>query len=439
LVHVVKDSSGSPLAEIYSLATHEKRRIALPGEQFERLYLSWFPRGDFFAYADAVNLYPQGGFSSLRFFHIRDGKGIQITNKEHYELFPHWSLNSRLLYFISTRGGTPDIWQAKLNEEGDVDGNLMQVTNGLNMGSFAFSRDHKKVAFSKEERRSNLWRIAIPQPGTPPAQWRDAQQLTFESASVGSPELSPDGKRIYFSSDRSGNWDLWSMSATGGELRQLTTAPGEEDYPVISPDRTTLAFKSTRGGKGEICTMPAAGGPARQITHDESPKWWPTWSPDGQTLAYVCQDSTSKLNLCIVSVQGGEPKLVATGPGNVFFALWWPDGQSLVSINHDGRLRRFPIAGGRSKFLTGPEVTVAPDRLHWSADRTEIYFRRQRARGVRNVWSLSAADGSLRQLTDLQGRDGRLGRQSANDGVHLFFVWIEEPSDIWVMDVEQEE
>jgi Tol biopolymer transport system component/tRNA A-37 threonylcarbamoyl transferase component Bud32 len=444
LAHVVKDSSGSPSAEIYSLATHERRKVTLPGEEFERTYLSWSPRGDFFAYADASNRYPLAGASTLKLVRIRDGKATQITNTNHYELFPYWSLNSRLLYFISTRGGPPDLWQVKLNDEGDVDGNLTQVTNGLSIRSFAFSRNHKKVAFAKDERRSNLWRIAIPKPDSPAAQWANAKQLTFESSTIGSSELSLDGKRIYLTSNRSGNNDIWSMPAEGGELRQLTTTPEVDGSPSLSPDGNTIAFKSGRSGKGEIWTMPSAGGPARQITHDESPKWWPTWSPDGQTLAYVCQDSTSKLNLCVVPAQGGEPQLVPTGPNNVFRVLWWPDGQSLVSIYAEpphNKLRRFPIVGGGSVPLTGSEVRVdASNGLRWSADRTEIYFfRRGGENQILNIWSLSVGDGSVRQLTELQGRPGRFARMFANDGTYLYFAWVEETGDIWVMDVEREE
>ena len=222
------------------------------------------------------------------------------------------------------------------------------------------------------------------------------------------------------------------MPADGGDLRQLTTTPEDDDSPLSSPDGTTLAFISGRSGKREIWTMSATGGPARQITNDQSPKWWPTWSPDGQKLAYVCQDSSSKLNLCVVSVQGGEPKLVATGPGNAFDVLWWPDGKSLVTRYSRG-LRRFPISGGDSEHLTGPEVGPAPDELRWSADRAQIYFNRwtgEAGSTIKNIWSLSVAEGSVRQLTDLRGRYGRLGRYFAHDGTYLYFTWGEDTGDI---------
>ena len=51
----------------------------------------------------------------------------------------------------------------------------------------------------------------------------------------------------------------------------------------------------------------------------------------------------------------------------------------------------------------------------------------------------SPVDGSVRQLTDLRGRYGRLGRYFAHDGTYLYFNWIEDTGDLWVMDVEREE
>ena len=88
-----------------------------------------------------------------------------------------------------------------------------------------------------------------------------------------------------------------------------------------------------------------------------------------------------------------------------------------------------------------PKVSVNNNNgLRWSADRTEIYFFSLSGDNrILNIWSLAVADGSVRQLTELQGRHGRFARQFANDGTYLYFPWVEESGDIWVMDVEREE
>ncbi len=236
------------------------------------------------------------------------------------------------------------------------------------------------------------------------------------------------------------------MPVDGGELRQLTTAPENDSSIRLSPDGSTIAFRSLRNGNSEIWTMPATGGPAQQITHDQAPKYWPRWSPDGQTLAYVAQDSLSKLDLWLIPAQGGEAKQLTKTQEDLFNILWWPDGQSLVTTSwkpHDiARILRFAITGGPPELLTEPDLElIAPDDLRWSADKKHIYFHHFRDSwlGAMNIWSLSVADGSTRQLTDFSGQPGILGRAFAADGTYFYFTWVETTGDIWVMDVEREE
>jgi len=439
LAHVRRDSTGLPFAEIYTLSTYERRRVALPGEQFERDYLSWSPEGDFFAYTDSDNLYGGADISAIKIVRIADGADYQITDGASLDFFPLWSLDGRRLYFLSDRGGTSDLWKVNINADGSPDDHAEQISHGLGLETLAFSPDQTKIAFSKEQRTQNLWRIPIPRTGAPAAKWSDAQQLTFESSVIGSLDLSPDGKWAYFASTRSGNWDIWSMPATGGELRQLTNAPEDDNTIHLSPDGTTLAFVSERSGRREIWTMSAAGGRAKQITNDQSPKFWPRWSPDSQSIAFQASDSSSNLNLWLVPAQGGEARQI-TDVKRLFYPLWWPDGQSLVSVGSVGRgLWRFPIDGGRPGALTGADFKrVSSNDLRWSSDQTQIYFQ-SRETGILNIWSLSVTDGAVRQLTDFSGRYGRLGRAFATDGAYLYFTWREHTGDIWVMDVERKE
>ncbi|MCG8607980.1 hypothetical protein MJD09_23710, partial [bacterium] len=436
LAAVNKDSTGLPGAEIYRLSSYEKRKVALPGEQFERLYLSWSPDGNYLAYAAADNLYWLATISAIRIVRISDGSSYQIVNDGSLDFSPTWSLDSRRLYFASDRGGTTDLWQVKVKADGSPSGHAEQVSHGLGLHSLAFSLDHTKIAFSKEQRTQNLWRVAIPASVTSPAKWADVQQLTFETSMILRPDLSPDGKRVYFDSNRSGNQDLWSMPATGGELHQLTSAPAYDNSVRLSPDGSTLAFVSERSGRREIWTMPSSGGAARQITNHQYPKYWPRWSPDGQTIAFVASDTNSNLNFWIIPAQGGEARQV-TSVGLVFSPLWWPDGKSLVSSDRR-QLHRFPIAGGEPELLSTPGVRARQDGLRWSSDKTQIYFLGHKDRAT-NIWSRSLETGALRQLTDFSGRYGRLGRDFATDGTYLYFTWREHTGDIWVMDMEREE
>ncbi|MFQ5641547.1 MAG: protein kinase, partial [bacterium] len=436
LAHVQKDSTGVPRAEIHTLSTFEKKEVALPGEQFERTYLSWSPDQDYFAYADADNLYWLASLSVIKIVRISDGTVIQLENDGHLDFYPVWAPDGRSLYFISDRGGTTDLWYVKLGPDRKPEDRPRQISFGLGLHSLALSGDQTKIAFSREQRTQNLWRIPVPQPGDPPMKWANAQQLTFESSRIRSLDISPDGDQLYFVSDRSGNSEIWSMPVTGGERYQLTNTTEKYLDLHLSPDGRTLAFKSERSGRPEIWTMPASGGPAKQITNYPFEKSWPRWSPDGQTIAFHSTDSTSNLSLWIVPAQGGDARQVTTH-GLLFYPLWWPDGKSLVSSDRS-RLHRFPIAGGEPRLLTTPGVEVRQDDLRWSSDNKHIYFLGNKDSAI-NIWSLSVDNGSLRQLTDFSGRQGRLGRNFATDGSYFYFTWRDHTGDIWVMDVEKED
>ncbi|UCE26276.1 MAG: PD40 domain-containing protein [Candidatus Coatesbacteria bacterium] len=77
-------------------------------------------------------------------------------------------------------------------------------------------------------------------------------QVTTDPADDSSPAWSPDGTTLAFSSIRSGNFDIWTIPATGGTATQITTDPAYDVGPTWSPDGTTLAFDSDRSGNHDI-------------------------------------------------------------------------------------------------------------------------------------------------------------------------------------------
>ena len=119
------------------------------------------------------------------------------------------------------------------------------------------------------------------------------------------PDWSPDGTKIYFASGDIGSWELYSMSANGGNFRPVLRDPatgadrdpddgfdptvGEQMGPAVSPDGTKLLFSSSSTGDHEIWMVELATGTVTQVTDNSKDDFDPTWAPDGAMLAFSRQ------------------------------------------------------------------------------------------------------------------------------------------------------
>ncbi len=194
--------------DIFSLPSQERRRIAPPKYCMRK---SWSPDGRTFACVDAGDT--RAGITSLYLFPSTGGEPVAVTDGSSRDWSPSWSSDGRRLFFVSNRGGSMDLWQQRIGEKGPV-GAPEPLTVGVGMRSAAFSADGTKLAYSKGRLMGNLWRVPILRERR--ASWADAEQITFDQASIYYFNLSADGRSLVVSSDRSGNNDIWVLPAEGG-------------------------------------------------------------------------------------------------------------------------------------------------------------------------------------------------------------------------------
>jgi TolB protein len=132
-------------------------------------------------------------------------------------------------------------------------------------------------------------------------------QVTFVGeGSAFDPTLTPDGKTLVFAgTQHRPTSDLYSKPVDGRVVTQLTSASGDDAMPSVSPDGTRLAFASNRSGNWDIFVMPVSGGPAVQVTTDSGDELHPSWSPDGAKLVFSRLGAAS-----------GRWEMWVTEPGN---------------------------------------------------------------------------------------------------------------------------
>src|SRR5882762_7900130 len=180
-------------------------------------------------------------------------------------------------------------------------------------------------------------------------------RLTHESGLSEWPTWSPDGSLLAFSSNRSGNFEIYVRRIEGGQEVNITNDPGQDIQPAFSPDGASIAFVSTRSSRtglikiaspigfeyrtygGDIWIAPALGGPPRRLAQDGN---FPVWSPDGKQLAYVSgvEDHRSILE---VPPEGGAPHPVlssADSSWEINKLQYSPQGRWFILETWDQRL-----------------------------------------------------------------------------------------------------
>ena len=406
--------------DIFSLPSQEMRRMSLSSICWD---FSWSPDGGYIACVDASD--PRQQRTSLYLFPASGGEPIPVTDGSSRDWSPSWSSDGRRLFFVSNRGGSMDLWQQRIGEEGPV-GAPEPLTVGVGMRRAAFSPDGTKLAYSRGRMVGNVWRTPILRER--PASWADAEQITIGQAYTRLGDISPDGRRLLVGSDRSGSGVIWVLPAEGGAMTQLTTNPTGHGDPRWSPDGQEVAFVSGRSGNA---VMPAEGGSARPLTSDPEGDHEPTWSPDGTEIAFGSRRSGNR-DIWVVSADGGEPHQVTDHPGIDQGPTWSPDGKWLVfqSKGRGAGLWRIPASGGEAEPVT-EGLSYGP---RWSPDGKEIFFVRPTDIST-NIWAVSLTDGREYPVTDFSGRHGSLAFYLATDGDYLYFTWEEDLGDIWVMDV----
>lgn len=422
-------TSGRRYVEIFSLETQEARRVPLPRPEGNPcMELSWSPDGQLFAYVEADG--DAAEVAQIWVVSASGGEAVPVTDGLTNDRNPSWSKDGRGLYFVSNRIGTMDLWYQAIDTDGRAQSEAQRVTTGVGLRSAAFSPDGTRVAYSQGRKVSNLWRIPILKER--PADWKDAEQLTFDNALIEFLDVSPDGTQLTVSSDRAGNQDVWVLPVEAGSMSQLTTDVTPDWGPRWSPDGKEIAFYAYRSGNRDIWAIPSGGGPARQITFHPADDVAPVWSPDGSEIAFTSRRSGNR-DIWIVPAQGGQARQITDYHFDAIVWDWSEDGEWLVGGETTGAFFRIPERGGQWQRL-GMGLTEPRYGGRLSSERKALYFPRSSKEGG-NLWAISLEDDSEYPVSDLAGRIGALGWGLATDGRYLYFTWAQPTGDLWMMDV----
>lgn len=265
-----------------------------------------------------------------------------------------WTADGHEIIFSSRRGvRAVGLFRVPLT------GGTPEPLPGIGENSYAptISRRGDSLAYLYRKVDDNIWRA----PG-PNAANRDSvpTQLIASTRREGSPRYSPDGKRIAFASDRSGNIEIWTCDADGGSVVQLTHfGQGQSGSPRWSPDGHQIAFDARPTDHSDIYVIGADGGAPRRLTSEPSADIVPVWSTDGRWL-YFGSNRGGDWQIWKMPAVGGEAVQVTKGGGFATLVatdefLYYSRRNALPTDRSDSSTSgwtgawRIPIAGGEEE------------------------------------------------------------------------------------------
>ncbi|MFW6074418.1 MAG: WD40 repeat domain-containing serine/threonine protein kinase [Chloroflexota bacterium] len=157
--------------------------------------------------------------------------------------------------------------------------------------------------------------------------------LTEDSADwYGHPSWSPDGERIAFTSDRDGNWEIYTMTREGEDIRRITEEPARDAWPVWTPDGERIVFASDRNGAMDIYSMDNDWTNVEQLTDwPDTVDTRPAVSPDGSQIAFVSQNpDTGESEIYVMDIDGEYTTQLTEAGGVNTAPAWSPDGEQII-------------------------------------------------------------------------------------------------------------
>ena len=203
------------------------------------------------------------------------------------------------------------------------------------------------------------------------------------------------------------------MNADGSGRRQLTDSPTTAFYPSLSPDGQTVYFASNQSGTFEIYSIDINGNGLKQLTNGIGSLYGPELSPDGQKIIFANQGN----GLWVMNPDGSDPRAITFKDD--IDATWSPDGSMIAFASSRSGQRQLFVANANGKQVNQvTDLNNMGGRSTWSPDGTKLAFYRGPA-GDRDIYVINIDGSGLQRLTN--GGDN-LGPSWSPDGEWIAFT-----------------
>ena len=279
---------------IFLLSPYENsaRQLSMPQPSEEDWGPSFSPDGNQIAFwrsGRVVEMPSEGGeirALTMEFFHVLGS--------------PAWSADGKNIYFAGLSGNVGGLWRVPVSGGDPV--RIRETAESV--WNPAVSKRGFRLAVELMSTARSIDEVDVDRPGQTPR-----TLITSMGGENAGQQLSPDGKRMAFFSDRTGGLDIWLCDRNGQNLVQLT-ALGTAGSPQWSPDGREIVFdvgleRDWRAPRA-LFLIDADGGSPRPLLQDRFSNGRPIWSHDGRWI-YFASDRSGDWQVWKIRKTGGAP------------------------------------------------------------------------------------------------------------------------------------
>jgi len=350
---------------------------------------------------------------------------VRVTSDRALHWNPVWSPDGGYLYFGSDGDGTLNLERVAMDEES---GKAIGAPEPLSLpgsisGNFAFSQKGE-LAFATVTRSHRV--VALPFDAAS-ARTGPPRQLFSGTLEIFSLAPSPDGQSIAFTTGGAQE-DLFIVNADGTRMRQLTNDVARDRGVTWAPDGRMLYFYSNRDGDYCIWRIHTDGSGLERVT-DEGDLHrigadtisTPNVSPDGRTLVVLTDRSNA-----FVHLERPLARRMEAIPDKLGAARWSPDGEHIVGLlNPDPGLVVYSLRTRRSEVVLR-RVIAWPQ---WLPDSRHVVFYERQNIGILDLDSRRETSAPF----PLPGVQLGFTSMLSNDGSTLYVRQTVEQGDVWLV------
>jgi Tol biopolymer transport system component len=409
--------AGSGGIYLVSVPGGEPRPIALPQAARDAFNPRFSPDGRHLAYQACVGFSCHVDVVPLSADLVPQGPPRRLTRRPiHPPGGLEWTRDGRSVIFVEL--GVHRLWRVAAEGTGSP-APIELAGLGAVLPSAAVSRE--RLAFVRELIDKDVYRFETGRPVEP--------VLASSFVDYG-PQFSPDGRRIAFESERSGDaHEIWLAEADGTNPIQLTRGPGlAQGSPRWSPDGRRLAFDSQgEDGHWDIWTIDADGGSARRLTQGPGDENQPSWSRDGRSVYFAARREDGIPDVWRVPAAGGVEERITRGGG------------AISQESTDGRTLFFKRGFVYSPLLAlplggGPERQIAPCVSNFAVGPGGLHCLECPSDSGTSVVLRDPATGRGKLLGRLERAEGTGFAVSPDGKTILFTKLVGEGSDLMMIE-----